>query len=54
MTTDMTNTPAGRLGAVAVEPIARWLAEEVVDGRLGPGLATLGCPPELATAEARR
>jgi hypothetical protein len=38
----MTNTPAGRIGAVAVEPVARWLAEQVAG--LAPGLVTLEPP----------
>src|SRR5205814_1712906 len=40
--TEMTNTPAGRIGAVAVEPVAQWLAERVAG--VAPGLATLEPP----------
>ena len=40
--TELTNTPAGRIGAVPVEPIARWLAERVAS--LPPGLVTLEPP----------
>jgi NAD(P)-dependent dehydrogenase (short-subunit alcohol dehydrogenase family) len=40
--TEMTNTPAGRIGAVPVEPVARWLAERVAS--LPPGLVTLEPP----------
>ena len=40
--TELTNTPAGRIGAVPVEPVARWLAERVAS--LPPGLVTLEPP----------
>jgi NAD(P)-dependent dehydrogenase (short-subunit alcohol dehydrogenase family) len=40
--TEMTNTPAGRIGAVAVEPVAYWLAERVAG--LAPGLVILEPP----------
>jgi NAD(P)-dependent dehydrogenase (short-subunit alcohol dehydrogenase family) len=51
MLTDMTNTPAGRVGAVPVEPIARWLAETVLVGTVGPGLVSLEVPPAALGAE---
>ncbi len=41
--TELTNTPAGRIGAVPVEPVARWLAERVAS--IPPGLVMLE-PPE--------
>ena len=51
MLTDMTNTPAGRVGAVPVEPIARWLAETVQVGTAGPGLVLLEVPPAVLDGE---
>jgi NAD(P)-dependent dehydrogenase (short-subunit alcohol dehydrogenase family) len=51
MLTDMTNTPAGRVGAAPVEPIARWLAETIMAGKVGPGLALLEVPPVALTHE---
>jgi NAD(P)-dependent dehydrogenase (short-subunit alcohol dehydrogenase family) len=51
MLTDMTNTPAGRIGAVAVEPVASWLAETVLSETVGPGLVTLETPPALGDAQ---
>jgi hypothetical protein len=47
----MTNTPAGRIGAAPVEPIARWLAETIMAGEAGPGLALLEVPPVALTRE---
>jgi len=51
MLTDMTNAPAGRVGAAPVEPIARWLAETIMAGEVGPGLSLLEVPAEALTRE---
>jgi NAD(P)-dependent dehydrogenase (short-subunit alcohol dehydrogenase family) len=48
--TDMTNTPAGRIGAAPVEPVASWLAD-LVAGGTDAGLTTVEPP---ATPAARR
>jgi NAD(P)-dependent dehydrogenase (short-subunit alcohol dehydrogenase family) len=44
LSTDMTNSPAGRIGATATEPVACRLAEAALDGTPGAGLATLRFP----------
>jgi NAD(P)-dependent dehydrogenase (short-subunit alcohol dehydrogenase family)/acyl dehydratase len=47
MRTEMTNTPTGQMAAVAVEPIAAWLADRLAGGELVAGLSVL----EPAAAE---
>jgi hypothetical protein len=47
MRTEMTNTPTGQMAAVAVEPIAAWLADRLAGGELAAGLSVL----EPAAAE---
>jgi NAD(P)-dependent dehydrogenase (short-subunit alcohol dehydrogenase family) len=48
LATDMSNTPAGRMGASATEPIASRLAEAALAHGFEPGLNTLDVPAEAA------
>ena len=50
MLTDLTKTPGGRLDAVPVETVARWVAEQLSASTLAPGMSLL----EPSPAELRR
>jgi hypothetical protein len=49
MSTDMSNSPMGRVGAVSAAQIARQVVELVEGDALDPGLTTVG--PDLLPAD---